>query len=390
MSVGARNRRIDLLRGVSILLVLFHHFNIAYPLKDTALATAVGWSSIRAVARNGNYGVTIFFVISGFLITSNAIRRWGRLEHIRLPGFYALRAGRIVPCVVLLLLMVNLLAAAGIPIFQNRGGGQSPVPLWIVNLAALTSWMNVLIARHGWVNYPLGVLWSLSVEEMFYLLFPVSCLLLRRKRLLLLFWALVILAGPLYRLLHQGDEGGFLYAYLACFDGIAIGCCAAVAAAHASFPLLARPWVRAALTGAMGLLYLSWPIGQSNGLGVSAMSVATALLLLGASTARLEEPPTRATEPVSVVGSVVVSVLAACGRLSYELYLFHLVVLGLIRTAYPPAIAAGDERIWLMGAYVLLSLGLSAAIARGYTEPLNRAVRRWVEARSVQVRPPGQ
>lgn len=373
-----RNHRIDLLRGVSILLVLFHHFNIAYPLKDTIMAAVVGWPAIRAVARNGNYGVTIFFVISGFLITSNAIRRWGGLDQIRLSSFLALRAGRIIPCVALLLLMVNLLAAAEISIFQNSGAGSSPLSLWIVNLAGLTSWMNVLIAQHGWVNYPLGVLWSLSVEEMFYLLFPLSCLLLRRTRRLLLFWGILILAGPLYRLAHQGDEGGFLYAYLACFDGIAIGCCAAVAAAHASFPKLTRRWVRALLTGAMGLLYLSWPIGQSNVLGVTAMSVATALLLLGVQTEHAEAPRSHATGLLSVV--------AACGRLSYEIYLFHLVVLGLIRTAYPPVIAAGDDRVWLMGAYFLLSLGLGAAIARAYTEPLNRLTRQWAESRSPRAR----
>ena len=67
MSVGLRSRRIDTLRGIAILLVLLHHFSIAYPLPEF----------VRAVVRNGNYGVTIFFVVSGFLITSNAMQRWG-------------------------------------------------------------------------------------------------------------------------------------------------------------------------------------------------------------------------------------------------------------------------------------------------------------------------
>ncbi|MBB5541671.1 peptidoglycan/LPS O-acetylase OafA/YrhL [Paraburkholderia fungorum] len=74
MSIGRRNARIDMIRGVSILLVLFHHFNIAYRLNDTFLAQVFGWDAVRAVARNGNYGVTMFFVISGYLITSNAGR----------------------------------------------------------------------------------------------------------------------------------------------------------------------------------------------------------------------------------------------------------------------------------------------------------------------------
>ncbi|KVW42729.1 hypothetical protein WK95_13520 [Burkholderia ubonensis] len=75
MSAGPRNARIDLLRGVSILLVLLHHFNIPYSLRDTALSRAFGRDVVHAVVRNGNYGVTMFFVISGYLITSNARRR---------------------------------------------------------------------------------------------------------------------------------------------------------------------------------------------------------------------------------------------------------------------------------------------------------------------------
>jgi len=97
MSVGLRNLRIDVIRGVAILLVLLHHFNIAYHLDDTLLAQAFGWEAVRVVARNGNYGVTMFFVVSGYLITSNAERRWGSLANISARAFYTLRVARILP-----------------------------------------------------------------------------------------------------------------------------------------------------------------------------------------------------------------------------------------------------------------------------------------------------
>jgi peptidoglycan/LPS O-acetylase OafA/YrhL len=111
---GPRNARIDLLRGIAIVLVLFHHFNIAYRLDGTVLARLLGWDAVRAVARNGNYGVTMFFVISGFLITSNAKRRWGALDSVKVREFYGMRVARIIPCLLLLLAVVNVLAWAGL------------------------------------------------------------------------------------------------------------------------------------------------------------------------------------------------------------------------------------------------------------------------------------
>jgi peptidoglycan/LPS O-acetylase OafA/YrhL len=349
-SAGTRNRRIDLIRGISILLVLFHHFNIAYHLNDTSLASVFGWDAVRAVARNGNYGVTMFFVISGYLITTNADRRWPGLGSIDARAFYGLRVARIVPCLLLLLSAVNVLASAGIAIF----------------------WMNVLIGTHGWVNYPLSVLWSLSVEEVFYLSFPILCLLLRGESRLIAFWSALVVIGPLYRFAYQGDEGGVLYAYFACFDGIAIGCCMALFAKRIAVHGRTRTLLQFFTVAAMSFVYLYWPIGQSNVIGVTAMALGTAVLLLAAHHCPAE--PVFQRRHVSAV-------FAWFGRLSYELYLFHLIVLGMLRTMFPPTGVIGDEKLVLLAGFLLFSAGLSVSISRLYAEPLNRNIRRHLVAK---------
>lgn len=375
MSIGLRNKRIDLIRGVSILLVLFHHFNIAYRLDDTALARVFGWEAVRAVARNGNYGVTMFFVVSGFLITLNARRRWGELGQVGARAFYSLRAARILPCLLLLLLVVDALALAGFRVFQNRppeGGDAGPVPYWLSHLAALTSWMNVLVGRAGWFSYPLGVLWSLSVEEAFYLAFPLACLVLRTEARLAAFWAVFIVLGPAWRLAHQGEEAAWLYAYLACFDGIAIGCCTALLAKRVTLQGRAAATLQIAVAAGLAFLYLWRPIAQTNVLGVTSMAVGTAVLLLGAhgnSTGSvLERNRARAA-------------LGWLGRLSYELYLFHLVVLGGMRAAFPARVVVGDGKLLLLAAYLALSGALAALVSRYYAEPLNRGLRRLLASR---------
>jgi peptidoglycan/LPS O-acetylase OafA/YrhL len=376
MSVGLRNSRIDLIRGVSILLVLFHHFNIAYHLSDTTLARVFGWDAVRAVARNGNYGVTMFFVISGYLITSNADRRWSGLGGINARAFYGLRIARIIPCLLLLLVTVNVLALGGVAIFQNHMPSGTPESFWIVNLASLTFWMNVLIGARGWVNYPLGVLWSLSVEEVFYLSFPILCLTLRRESRLLAFWAVIIIVGPLYRFAHQGDEGGFLYDYFACFDGIAIGCCTALLVKRIPMRGFVATILQALTVAAMAFLYLYRPIGQTNVLGVTAMALGTAVLLLGTH----YRPGSLVLEHTRVLAS-----LGWFGRVSYELYLFHLIVLGAMRTIFPPRVVVGDEKLLLLAAFSVLSAALSAGVARLYAEPLNRSIRRSLARQAVNV-----
>jgi len=358
---------IDLLRGISIIIVLLHHFNIPYLLNDTALSQLFGWPAVHALVRNGNYGVTMFFVISGFLITSNARTRWGNLSSIDAGVFYRLRIARILPCLVLLLAIVNVLAATGLTIFQNHPEAGAPVSFWLVDFASLTFWMNMLMAtKAGWVNYALCVLWSLSVEEVFYLSFPIACLVLKRPAALAAFWALFIVLGPIWRGLHPDDEAQFLYAYIASFDGIAIGCCTALLASHTA---LHGTWVAFAgvlVALAMAVLYFVGPISTTGVYGVTLMALGTGFLLLLAdhSPASILQVRTRS-----------VAALAWFGRLSYELYLFHLIGLGLIRSAFPYEAVVGNEKLVLLVVYLTCSAGLAALVGRAYSEPLNRAMR---------------
>ena len=362
MHVATRDDRIDMLRGLSILLVLLHHFNIAYPLRDMPLAGLSGGTLLHAIARNGNYGVTIFFVISGFLITRNALERWGHIGAIQPALFWLLRLARIMPTLVLALATVDALALAGLPLFGNRAG--SAVSLWTTNAAALGAWMNVLVIREGWINYPLGVMWSLSVEMAFYLLFPLACVLLRRRARLLALATLLIVIGPLYRLANQGDGEAWLYGYLACFDAIAIGCCAAVLSRRHTRPALRLPFVLPLAGLAMVALYLAWPIGQSNAFGASAMALGAAVLLFG----RSALPPSSPSLPRRL--------LMRCGRDCYEIYLLQLLVLGLLRVWLPPTQWQGDVRLGLLLLCVVGSCLLGALVSRCYSAPLNRRLRR--------------
>lgn len=121
----------------------------------------------------GGFGVTVFFFLSGYLITTLL-----RLEHdsrgtISFKQFYLRRALRILPPFYIVMVAAALAAAAGV-----ISGGVHPRAL----AAQALYYANYWIAGHGYGGLPsgTGVYWSLAVEEHFYLLFPALYFLLRR------------------------------------------------------------------------------------------------------------------------------------------------------------------------------------------------------------------
>ena len=97
---------VDLLRGLAILFVLLNHVNMRLVIAHIPYWTGLPRSLLSVIVDNGQRGVQMFFAISGFLITSTSIRRWGDLSRVRVLDFYRIRFARIAPLLLLLILSV--------------------------------------------------------------------------------------------------------------------------------------------------------------------------------------------------------------------------------------------------------------------------------------------
>ena len=323
------------------------------------------------IARNGNYGVTMFFVISGFLITQHTLQRSGSLAQIKLKDFYIRRIARIIPCLVLLVAMVSVLGSLGLQPFLNQSPNGVEVSYAVTVLSALSFWMNLLIIKYGWVNYALGVLWSLSVEEVFYLAFPVLCLALGRGKGFIVFLLAVIAYAPYFRALHFGEESGaYLYHYFSSFDGIAIGCLTAMYAQHFKGAIYNQKMIVAVTAFLMTALYFYAPIKEVSTWGISVFALLTALLIL-CFTQDLK------VKPISYTARSLVWI----GQRSYEMYLFHLIVLGLMKVVYFPKETLAAEKLMLLPVYFIAVFILSWAIEKYYSTPLNLKIRQsWIRS----------
>lgn len=360
-----RNVYVDMLRGVSILLVMMLHYNLAYRLQSSPLQDWISIPTLRAIFYNGNYGVSIFFVISGFLITSNIVRRYGSLAGIHLSHFYKLRLFRLYPLVVLALVLITALGLAGFSHFSNHAGDTNLGNgfFFIANLSVLTFWHNILMEATGYFNYAMNIYWSLSVEEVFYLLYPLILVLVRRNWQLIVLVCVCAVAAPIYRAMHRDDELFYLYGNLACIDMLTYGCVAAIVVVKLTVPPVVRLSAATLACIAMGWIYMRG-IHGNEALGATFMGLFAAAFLIAVSGLRAGNTTRRLAYPLTWLGAH-----------SYELYLFHIVVLGIMVDLMPRTMMPTQLKLPMFALFFVLSAIAAWVTARFVGTPLNRLLR---------------
>ena len=369
---------VDVLRGLSILAVIVLHVYIR--LRGYGFKPATDWPRwlFHLIFLNGNNGVTIFFAVSGFLITLTSLRRFGSLAEMRAQVFYRIRFARIAPLLLLVLGVLSALCLAHVPGYVISPK-VSTLPRAL--LAALTFHLNYLEAVRGWLPANWDVLWSLSVEEMFYLFFPLVCLvLLRFGRGVYLFVALLVafvVMGPFARTVWAWNDIWQEKSYLGGMDAIALGCLTALLVAR-----LQRAgrrvgagalWGLQVLGAAMIVLIFVWPTWHHVLKYVGRSGLDGTILALGACLVIF------ATTMRGSRGRIWTAPLRWFGRHSYEVYMTHefVVVAGVAAYAH---VQRGPLAVWYVG-LIVLTAPLGWAVARFFSEPMNRRLRGAASAR---------
>ena len=357
---------LDGLRGIAIVLVVWVH-TVAF-LAPAGLPT---WARLPG----GGFGVELFFVLSGFLITTLLLEERARSGRISIRGFYGRRARRLFPAAFATLVAWSVAWLLG-------GGSARALARSVV--VVLTYSTDYFKNEHRDVIVGLGHFWSLAVEEQFYFVAPVILLVLLRRRVplgwiaggaaataaVVVAWRSVLLAShPVGDVAFRAD---------ARCDGLLLG--VALAAAWKAGMVRTARLGPAALVGFLALAVLTPPAvidGQAGSL-VSAFAVVLAGVMVASVLA-----PGRLADWMSA------SWLRYIGRISYSLYLWHVPVIVFVWSRL--AASAGARMV----VAVVASFAVAALSRRFVEEPFLRRPRRVPSADLVhhelgRVVPPGR
>jgi peptidoglycan/LPS O-acetylase OafA/YrhL len=298
--------QLDAVRGVAILLVIFHNTSEKYPSLHLQQLFANGWM-----------GVDLFFVLSGFLITGILLDTKRSEGYLR--NFYARRCLRIWPLyyslIVLMFLVIPFLSAS-----EARAIFEKSSPWWAYPLFL----QNFLIHPVSTVAAgPLGVTWSLAIEEQFYVVWPWIVRYCTYTQLRGIAIAVICLSPVLrfYLSLHHID----LYTNIFCrLDGLMAGALLAVVVLSDSFlpsKFVKRAWLSLLVTAPLAFLI---EVFHARWIVFSLSAVASAsfvYLSLYSGQKWLQAGLTN-------------RFMIYTGKVSYGLYLLHKIPFGLVQTLH--------------------------------------------------------
>jgi peptidoglycan/LPS O-acetylase OafA/YrhL len=290
---------LDGLRALAVLLVVFYH-----AFQDTVLG---GWA-----------GVDLFFVLSGFLITTLLLIEFQRRNSISIPRFLGRRVARLFPASFVLLFGYLLLALA------TKHGTERKNTLETLFEAAT---YRANITSHPDATHGLGHMWSLSFEEQFYLIWPIVLLLMLtfkvRPSLRIGFTVLGIVACAVWRNHLWGEHVGVARVYYwpdTRVDSLLMGCLAAQIFVL-GWPARFKLWRFVTPVALLAILVFAFttrlPSPWVYQGGLTALALVGALLLLGTVT----DAPQWMLKPLRSRPA------RRIGLLSYSLYLWHLPIL---------------------------------------------------------------
>jgi peptidoglycan/LPS O-acetylase OafA/YrhL len=342
---------LDGIRGIAILAVMAFHQDIP------------GFT-------RGYLGVDLFLVLSGFLITSLLAREFATQNEVSLKAFWIRRTLRLLPLYLLYVSLLTLGHLGGVFQYNGESAANHLLKTWLYarNLSFTSEaellWNEVGISGH---------LWSLSLEEQFYLVWPFLCVFMLRGGA----WRRLIV--PLLLVFHlvalQLAEHWYAAAFPPWTRGISSTTGCAVALALVWYPRFARwleqPWVQpicaALVVGIWTALTLSpWCEAlEAHQYVLPALLVPLALLC----SALWQSRDTLASRALSLPP------LAYLGRISYGMYMWHSLCLGLTVVLLPT-----DEAIMLLTP--LLTIAVAAVSYALFEKPFLRAKSRFASRKA--------
>jgi len=293
---------LDGLRGIAIVLTIAAHLHLPY------------------LEGGGVAGVTLFFVLSGYLITSLLRQEITSTGHVDLRAFYIRRIRRLVPALVALVAVVGL-----VQIFIFGRAEE-----WARDAVVVLGYGASIATAFGQPLTFLNGTWSLSVEEIFYLLWPGLFLLARGRRSLLAVLFAGIAASMAIRLSLPGGPLTYNRPDVRA-DSILWGCVLAFV------PLRLPQLVAVAAWGIVALVTVLEP--DSMLIGLTAAAVSGFVLVATARPGWLSWRP-----------------LVRIGQISYGLYLWQMLAIGLV----DPQRGVIDPVRWIVATVAVFALALAS------------------------------